>query len=73
MPSSEKVKIEMPVSSDKIRLSRAVDQRLQALLDRQDRGEKLNATERKEAEGLVELSELLSLMRIRTEPFGKGL
>lgn len=72
MPRSEKVKIEMPVSSDKIRLPRAVDQRLQALLDRQDRGEKLTANERKEAEGLVELAEMLSLMRIRTERVSNG-
>jgi len=72
MPRSEKVKIEMPVSSDKIRLPKAVDQRLQTLLDRQDRGEKLTARERKEAEGLVELAEMLSLMRIRTERVAKG-
>jgi hypothetical protein len=44
-----------------------VDERLQALLDRQDRGEALTAAERGEAEGLVDLAELLSLLRLRAE------
>lgn len=57
----------MPVSVEKIRLPKAVDDRLQTLLDRQDRGDKLSSNERKEAEGLVELAELLSLMRLRSE------
>jgi hypothetical protein len=35
------------------------------LLDRQDQGTPLNAAERKEAEGLVELAEMLSLLRLR--------
>lgn len=57
----------MPVAAEKIRLPKAVDDRLQSLLDRQDRGDKLSAKERKEAEGLVELAEMLSLMRLRSE------
>lgn len=57
----------MPVSAEKIRLPKAVDDRLQTLLDRQDGGDKLSSTERKEAEGLVELAELLTLMRLRSE------
>ncbi len=48
-------------------LPSAVQRRLQALLDRQDQGEALTAAERQEAEGLVELAELLSLLRLRTE------
>jgi hypothetical protein len=44
-----------------------VDERLRALLDRQDRGEVLTAAERGEAEGLVNLADLLSLLRLRAE------
>ena len=67
MARSAVIKIEMPVSLRQIKLPKAVDNRLQNLLDRQDRGEKLTAAERKEAEGLVELVEMLSLLRIRSE------
>ena len=41
--------------------------RLQELLDRQDGGKRLTSAERKEAEGLVNLAELLSLLRLRTQ------
>lgn len=44
----------------------AVRDRLDFLLDRQDRGETLTLAERQEAEGLVELSEFLSLLRLRS-------
>lgn len=67
MPQNARIKIEMPVSPEKIRLPKGVDARLQALLDNQDRGDKLSVKEKKEAEGLVELSEMLSLMRVRSE------
>ena len=61
------VKIEMPISARQIKLPKGVDDRLQNLLDRQDRGEKLSTAEKKEAEGLVELAEILSLLRLRSE------
>jgi hypothetical protein len=48
-------------------LPAALNERLQNLLDRQDRGETLTESERKEAEGLVELAELLSLRRLRSQ------
>lgn len=66
------IKIEMPVNADKIRLPKAVDDRLQMLLDKQDRGDNLTGKERKEAEGLVELSEMLSLMRARSKLIANG-
>lgn len=72
MAHNARIKIEMPVRPERMRLPRAVDDRLQTLLDRQDRGEKLSAKERKEAEGLVELSEMLSLMRLRSQRIGRG-
>jgi hypothetical protein len=45
----------------------ALDARLQRLLDRQDRGQILTTEEREEAEGLVDLAELLTLLRLRAE------
>ena len=48
-------------------LPRAVQNRLQALLDRQDQGKTLTTAERQEAEGLVQLAEFLSLLRLRAE------
>lgn len=44
----------------------AVQKRLQSLLDRQDSGEELTSAEREEAEGLVELAEFLSLLKLRS-------
>jgi hypothetical protein len=41
--------------------------RLQVLLDRQDAGLALSREEREEAEGLVELAELLGLFRLRQQ------
>ena len=61
------VEIEMPAEVDEFRLPRGVDERLQDLLDRQDRGEELTPAERMEAEGLVNLAELLSLLRLRAQ------
>ncbi len=61
------VEIEMPAELEKFRLPESVDHRLQELLDRQDRGETLTPDERKEAEGLVNLAEMLSLLRLRAQ------
>jgi len=61
------VKIDMPISAEQIKLPKGVNDRLQKLLDRQDRGEKLTSAELKEADGLVELAEMLSLLRLRTQ------
>lgn len=59
------VELEMPDDLSKFRLPKGVQKRLQELLDRQDQGDKLTVTERREAEGLVNLAELLSLLRFR--------
>jgi len=66
MAQNISVKIEMPISAAQIKLPKGVNERLQTLLDRQDRGEKLTVKEKSEAEGLVELAEMLSLMRLRS-------
>ncbi len=61
------VKIELPEDLERFRLPRGVDDRLHVLLDRQDRGEELTLAERREAEGLVDLAELLSLLKLRAQ------
>jgi len=62
--------VEMPDDLARFHLPPAVQARLQELLDRQDRGESLTPEERGEAEGLVELAELLTLLRLRSERLG---
>ncbi|MGB7415285.1 MAG: hypothetical protein WA902_13855 [Thermosynechococcaceae cyanobacterium] len=59
--------IEIPVELTRFQLPEAVHARLQLLLDRQDIGETLTPLERHEAEGLVELSEFLSLLHLRSQ------
>ena len=59
------IEIELPSELEKFKLPEGVHQRLQALLDRQDQGEQLTPAERQEAEGLVDLAELLSLLQLR--------
>lgn len=59
--------IEIPVELIHFQLPESVQERLQFLLNRQDSGEELTQTERQEAEGLVELAEFLSLLRLRSQ------
>jgi hypothetical protein len=44
-----------------------VQHRLQELLDKQDAGSAPSPEEKREVEGLVDLADLLSLLRLRTE------
>jgi len=59
--------LDLPDDLASFRLPPGVDDRLQELLDRQDRGEELTPEQRREAEGLTELSDLLSLLRLRAQ------
>lgn len=59
------VELEIPSELEKFKLPEGVQQRLQELLGRQDRGDVLSSAERSEAEGLVDLAELLSLLQLR--------
>jgi hypothetical protein len=61
------LEIEVPEDLKKLRLPVGVERRLHELLDRQDRGDELTQAERQEAEGLVDLAELLSLLRLRAQ------
>ncbi len=57
--------IEVPEDLSRFELPGGVNDRLRGLLDRQDRGEQLTAQERREAEGLVDPAELLTLLKLR--------
>lgn len=64
------IEVDLPSDLNRFRLPSAVAARLQDLLDRQDAGHSLSEAEKKEAEGLVDLAELLTLLRLRTERNG---
>jgi hypothetical protein len=61
------IEVDLPADLDRFRLPEAVNARLQSLLGRQDSGQQLTAPERDEAEGLVNLAEFLTLLRLRAE------
>jgi hypothetical protein len=61
------LEIDLPADLARFRLPAGVAARLQSLLDRQDAGQPLTAEEREEAEGLVNLAEFLTLLRLRAE------
>lgn len=65
--TATRIELEVPRDIERFTLPEGVDRRLQALLDKQDRGEPLTAEERAEAEGIVDLAELLSFLRLRAE------
>jgi hypothetical protein len=59
--------LDLPDDLAQLQLPPAVNARLSQLLDRQEKGIPLKDAERREAEGLVELAELLTLLRLRAE------
>jgi hypothetical protein len=59
--------VDLPADLERFRLPEAVAARLQSLLDQQDAGRPLSLQERDEAEGLVDLAEFLTLLRLRAE------
>jgi hypothetical protein len=61
------IELELPKDWRRLRLPPALHDRLQELLDRQDREGKLPRRERRQAAALAELVDLLSLMRLRAE------
>jgi hypothetical protein len=65
------IDVDLPADLEKCRLPVAVQQRLDRLLDQQDSGRDLSDEELREAEGLVDLAELLTLLRMRAERLAK--
>jgi hypothetical protein len=59
--------VEIPLELSHFQFPPAVQNRLHELLDRQDSGQSLTVAEQEEAEGLVELSEFLSLLHLRSQ------
>lgn len=58
--------LEVPADLARLHLPEGLDRRLQALLDKQDGGTALSSDEQAEAEGLVDLADLLTLLRLRS-------
>jgi len=56
--------LEVPDDLARFHLPEGVQHRLDSLLDQQDRGTPLSPEERQEAEGLVNLVDLLSVLRL---------
>jgi hypothetical protein len=67
MSKSVQFSIEVPEGLEELRFPAGVQARLDQLLDRQDQGIPLSSEERQEAQGLVDLAELLSLLRMKSE------
>jgi len=67
------LKLQLPADWKSFRLPKALDARLQELLDRQDRDGKLVPQERREAKALTELVDMLSLMKARVAAANAGL
>jgi hypothetical protein len=61
------IEVDLPTDLARFQLPEAVNDRLQTLLDRQDSGQPLTPQERAEAQGLVDLAEFLTLLRLRVE------
>jgi hypothetical protein len=67
MSQTVQIELDLPGDLERFRLPAALNDRLQELLDRQDQGQPLTAAEFAQAEGLVELAELLTYLRLRAE------
>ncbi len=67
MPQAVTVELELREDLQRFRLPAALDRRLHQLLDQQDAGVALSDDERAEADGLVDLAEALSLLKLRAE------
>jgi hypothetical protein len=62
--------LELPDTLEQLRLPAGVDERLTLLLDLQGEIGVLTPEEQREAEGLVALADLLSLLRLRATRLG---
>ena len=71
MESPMTIRIEWPADLSRLTLPKAVQSRLQALLDQQSEDSPLSEKEREEAQGLVDVSETLTLLRMRAERVSK--
>ena len=72
MATTATIEFSVPAGLGGFKLPRGVQNRLHALLDKQDRGQPLTAAERREAEGLVEMAEFLTLLKLRAQVAAKS-
>ena len=63
----KQVTVPMPARLASLRFPKALDERLQHLLDEQDRLGRLSAAERREAEALVNIATTLSILKLGAE------
>ena len=73
MSQAIQFEVEVPDDLARFRLPQGVQRRLSVLLDKQEAGQPLTVEERHEAEGLADLSEFLSLLRLRAERLSQRL
>ena len=64
--------LNLPADWKAFQLPKALDERLQELLDRQDEARKLTARERREASALAKLADMLSLLKVRAAAAAKA-
>ena len=67
MSKAIQLELELPDDLAALRLPEGVQRRLTELLEKQDSGLAVSDAEAGEAEGLVDLAELLTLLRMRSE------
>ena len=67
MSRTGSIELEMPDDLKRFRLPRGVNARLRELLDQQDSGEALSKAQRAEAERLVEIADMLMLLKLRAQ------
>ncbi len=65
--SSVKLELDLPEDWAEFNMPPALDARLTTLLDRQDESGELAELERKEAEALCKLVDMLALLKLRAE------
>ncbi len=65
MSRSVVIELEIPDDLAEFCLPKGVNRRLQERLNKQSREGKLSPAERREAEGLVDMAEMLTLLRLR--------
>lgn len=71
--SSVTVELDLPPDWSEFRMPGALKARLTDLLDQQDSGLGLSDPEREEAQALTELSDMLSLMKLRAKVADRGM
>jgi hypothetical protein len=59
------IELTLPGNYKNLKMPAALRHRLNDLLDKQDSGTKLSVKERKEAEALVDLAEMLTLLKLK--------